>query len=191
MTGESVFRQPAAPPMTGTELPLDFTAFHQMHREAYVRWSERQLGNRADAEEAVDCAFEHLALEWETVLGMEKPAAYAWQVMKHRTIDVARARGRRPAPADLAAFDTAELRRTCDPIGQMEESLHLFGAIGSLSERQQDVIMMRYGLGYSAATTALHLGITEAGVRSIARQARRRLEHLLNLKGSADDTAAR
>ncbi|WP_101254096.1 sigma-70 family RNA polymerase sigma factor [Streptomyces barkulensis] len=98
---------------------------------------------------------------------------------------------RRPTPIDLHAFDTAELRGTCDPIGQLEENLHLFGAIAALSERQQDVIMLRYCLGYSAAETATHLGITDAGVRSIARQARRRLEQLLDLegKGNADDTA--
>ena len=52
---DSVERRHSATPAS---LPLDFTAFHQTHRKAYVRWSERYLKNRADAEEAVDAAFE-------------------------------------------------------------------------------------------------------------------------------------
>lgn len=33
-------------------------------------------------------------MAWPEVLGRESPAAYAWQMLKHRTIDSATARGR-------------------------------------------------------------------------------------------------
>ncbi|MGW0828623.1 sigma-70 family RNA polymerase sigma factor [Streptomyces sp. NPDC002845] len=173
------------------KLPLDFEAFHRMHRPAYVRWAKTYLNNRADAEEAVDWAFEQLLVAWPEVLAKESPAAYAWQVMKNRTADVARARGRREALVDTAAFETAALREAVDPIGQLEESMCLYQAIQALPERQRDVIVLRFSHGLSAFEAADHLGITPAAVRSIARYARRRLQEALGLakEGHADDIA--
>ncbi len=179
MSGQSRDHLPRTAPMTN--LPVDFTAFHQMHRPAYVRWAQTYLNNRADAEEAVDCAFEQLALSWLQVLSKENPAAYAWQVMKNRTVDLARARGRRAALVDAAAFETAALREAVDPIGQLEESLGLYQAIESLPERQQDVVVLLYCHGYSINEAADHLGITPAGVRSLSRYARRHLQEVLGL----------
>ncbi|WP_329127171.1 hypothetical protein [Streptomyces sp. NBC_01465] len=50
---------PYSTPMTNNkQLPVDFSAFHQMHRPTYLRWAETYLNHRADAEEAVDAAFE-------------------------------------------------------------------------------------------------------------------------------------
>ncbi|MEU5610555.1 sigma-70 family RNA polymerase sigma factor [Streptomyces sparsogenes] len=162
-------------------LPADFRAFHQLYREAYVRWAEIHLGSNADAEEAVDHAFEQLALAWPTVLSQPTPEAYAWRVVKNRTIDLARRRGRRPVVADVAAFETHDLRTATDPIDELETSLLVYEAINELPDRQRDVIVLRYSLGYDAATTARILGISPAGVRSTARHARRRLRQVLGL----------
>lgn len=174
-----------------TKLPLDFEAFHRMHRPAYVRWAKTYLNNKADAEDAVDAAFEQLLIAWPDVLTKESPAAYAWQVMKNRTIDAARARGRREALVDTVAFQTAALREAVDPIGQLEESINLFQAIEALPERQRDVVVLLYSHGHSVRETADHLGITPAAVRSTARYARRRLQTILGLakEGQADDVA--
>ncbi|MGW7517820.1 sigma-70 family RNA polymerase sigma factor [Streptomyces sp. NPDC054796] len=180
MTQEEPSLRPATPgPAPVTEkLPLDFSAFHQMHRESYLRWAERYLHCRADAEEAVDDAFEQLALTWIHVLSTDNPAAYAWQVMKNRVVDHARARGRRPALVDAAAFETASLHKTADPIGEVEQNLRLFDAISQLSERQQDVTVLLHCEGYTTAEVAAHLGITEAGVRSTDRYAKHRLREI-------------
>ncbi|WP_306819976.1 sigma-70 family RNA polymerase sigma factor [Streptomyces sp. DSM 40750] len=180
-----------AGPVPMTQLPLDFEAFHRMHRPAYVRWARTYLNNRADAEEAVDCAFEQLLIAWPEVLAKESPAAYAWQVMKNRTIDAARARGRREALVDTAAFETAALREAVDPIGQLEESINLFQAIEALPERQRDVVVLLYSHDHSVREAADHLGITPAAVRSTARYARRRLQEILGLakEGQVDDVA--
>ncbi|MFI0820765.1 sigma factor-like helix-turn-helix DNA-binding protein [Streptomyces sp. NPDC021098] len=60
-------------------------------------------------------------------------------------------------------------------------------AISSAS--QHDVIVLRYCLGHTITETADILGITEPGVRSTARYAKRRLKEALGLdkEGSADD----
>jgi RNA polymerase sigma factor (sigma-70 family) len=169
-------------------LPADFRAFHQLYRPAYVRWAELYLGARADAEEAVDRAFEQLAADWAEVLRLDSPAGYAWTLLKHRTIDAARARGRRPVVMDTAAFETHALHTAVDPIGELEESLSIYQAIRELPERQHDVIVLRYCIGYTTAETADILGISEPGVRSTARYARHRLKEALGLKDT--DTAA-
>ncbi|WP_308405570.1 RNA polymerase sigma factor [Streptomyces tardus] len=170
-------------------LPLDFRAFHQMQRPAYVRWAEYKLGNRSDAEEAVDQAFVELAENWPLVLRHEKPAAYAWTVVKHRTIDAGRAGRRRRGLIDTAAFETVALHRATDPLGQLEDSLATYAAIRSLPERQHDVIVHRYCLGHSVSETADILGISEAGVRSTARYAKKNLARALQQEGVTDGLA--
>ncbi len=167
-------------PVTG--LPADYRAFHQLYRAAYVHWAELYLGNRHDAEEAVDQAFEDLYFTWAEVLRTENPNAYAWAVVRHRTIDCARARGRRPTVIDTAAFETSALRHAVDPIGELEQSLSVYKAICALPARQHDVIVLHYCLGYSVRETADIMGITEGGVRSTARHARHRLHDALGLE---------
>ncbi|MEV4434623.1 sigma-70 family RNA polymerase sigma factor [Streptomyces sp. NPDC049555] len=163
----------AAPEPPG--IPADFHAFHRLYRGPYVRWAELHLDSRADAEEAVDLAFEQLLLGWPTVLRQPVPEAYAWRVVKNRTTDLARARGRRPVVADVAAFETTALREADDPIDALVESLTLYQALSALPDRQRDVMLLRFGLCFSTKETARILGITEAGVRSTVRYARRRL----------------
>ena len=69
------------------------------------------------------------------------------------------------------------LSQAVDPIGQFEESLSLYEAIGQLPPRQLDVMLLRFGQGFTAEEVTAALGITPAGVRSTVRHARRRLEH--------------
>ncbi|MFF8971757.1 RNA polymerase sigma factor [Streptomyces sp. NPDC014995] len=176
MTQEEL--RPAGKPRAPEKLPLDFSAFHQMHRPRYVREAQRCLGSRADAEEAVDEAFVQLAEDWPQILRTENPAAYAWRVMKNRVIDHARARGRRATLMDTAVFETVTLQGAEDAFEVIEQNLRLFHAISALPERQRDVIRLRYCEGYSTADVAFHLGITEAGVRSTERYAKRRLREI-------------
>ncbi|RKN07318.1 sigma-70 family RNA polymerase sigma factor [Streptomyces radicis] len=171
-------------------LPADFRAFHQLYRPAYVRWAELYLGERAAAEEAVDRAFERLAAEWGDVLRLDSPAGYSWSVLKHHTLKAVAASGRRPVVMDTAAFETKALHSAVDPIGELEESLGIYQAIRELPERQHDVIVLLYCIGYSVAETADILGISEPGVRSTARYARHRLKEALGLSESPDSQEA-
>ncbi|WP_347877268.1 sigma-70 family RNA polymerase sigma factor [Streptomyces sp. 8K308] len=183
MTEKSPLRGEGVAPLT--PLPADFRAFHQMYRPAYVRWAELYLGGRDEAEEAVDRTFEQLAAEWGEVLKVDSPAGHAWTLLKRHTVEAARARGRRPVVMDTAAFETVALRDAVDPVGELAESLSVYQAIRELPERQHDVIVLRYCIGYGTAETADILGISEPGVRSTARYARHRLKEALGLSGEA------
>ncbi|MFW6690500.1 RNA polymerase sigma factor [Streptomyces sp. MAR4 CNX-425] len=169
---------PGAAEQVAVRLPLDFTAFHQLYRPVYVRYAERCLRSRADADEAVDDGFEQVLLMWPEILRMASPAAYVWRVMKNRIVDHARARGRRPVVVEAAVFETATLESCADPIAELEGNLRLLAAVSQLSERQREVIVFRHYEGYSCAEIADHLGLTPAGVRSIDRYARRRLREI-------------
>lgn len=162
-------------------LPADFVAFHQLYRPAYVRWAELYLGSRPRAEEVVDRTFEQLAAEWQEVLRLDSPAGHAWSTLKHRTLEATRAHGRRPVLTDHAAFETRAVHGAADPVGELAQSLRLHQAIRALPERQHDVIVLRYCIGYSTAETADILGISVPGVRSTARYARHRLREALGL----------
>ncbi|MFJ2217764.1 RNA polymerase sigma factor [Streptomyces sp. NPDC101062] len=168
---------PGVAPMT--RLPLDFAAFHQLHRPNYVRYARTFLRNMDDAEEAADATFEQLLHKWPQVLASDNPHAYAWRVLRNKIIDHCRARDRRPPLIDTAVFETRALHASTDPITQVEESLALFRAIGELSDRQQDVAVLHYLHGLTADEVADELGVTAATVRSTARHARRRLRDLL------------
>lgn len=186
MTEASPVRGPGEATVPVAPLPADFRAFHQLYRPAYIRWAELHLGERAEAEETVDRAFEQLAADWGNVLRLDSPAGYAWRILKHRTIDAARERGRRPVVMDTAAFETNALHAAVDPIGELEESLSVYQAIRDLPERQHDVMVLRYCIGYSTLETADILGISVPGVRSTARYARHRLKETLGLGAGRD-----
>ncbi|NGO71856.1 sigma-70 family RNA polymerase sigma factor [Streptomyces boncukensis] len=171
---EPSLRQSGHPPAPERP-PLDFSAFHQMHRPKYIRWAERVLGCRAYAEDAVDEAFERLLRRWDEVLKKENPAAYAWATMKNCVCSHARSRRRRADLTEGAAFDTIAVREAGDSIGELEQTMSVFAAISELPERQRDVIALRYCFDFSTAETAQELGITEAGVRSHERHAKKSL----------------
>ena len=177
MTLEEPLGHPPSASMN--DIPLDLAAFHQTHRPTYIRWSERYLGSRQDAEEAVDQTFEQLARTWPEVLAKESPAGYAWAMMKNRTIDYARARNRRPVLCETEVFDTIGMLTTTDPIAAVEEGLALTQAISELSNREKDVFDLRHREGMDVSAVAAQLGITEAGVRSIDRYARRKLQQII------------
>ncbi|MEU9749397.1 sigma-70 family RNA polymerase sigma factor [Streptomyces niveus] len=177
-----------------THLRADFVDFHQTHRPTYIRYAEAFLHNRTDAEEAIDDAMEHLLKRWDMVQTSENPPAYAWEVVKNRIRDYGRAKKRRLPTISIepAAFDTVALRHTSDPIGQLIESMALFWALGTLTERQRDVLVLRYLQDVPPAIVADTLGITRATVRSTVRHACARLRHIYGpdrtMEGQADDS---
>ncbi|MEV3860082.1 sigma-70 family RNA polymerase sigma factor [Streptomyces sp. NPDC050095] len=191
MTEDHNSRPPDVSSLPG--LPVDFRAFHELYRPAYIKWAEPFLGSAADAEEAVDQAFEQIYVGWSTVLKQQVPEAYAWKVLKNRCIDLARARGRRATVTDFAAFETRSLDHAVDPISEFETSLSVYQAIQALPDRQRDAILLTSAHGYDYADAAMIMGITPAGVRSNVRNAKRRLKQALHLndeEGIADDHLA-
>lgn len=177
MTDEA--QSPSSPGDDTDQIPLDFSAFHAMNRPLYVRYAERQVGSRADAEEVVDETFEQLLIGWEAVLRSKNLAAYAQGVLKNRVIDFQRAQKRRHELHERALFETVVMQETDDPIGQLEESSWLRHAVSQLSPARREVAILLHYEGLSIKETAAFLGLSETGVRSTNRYVRIQLEELL------------
>lgn len=177
-------------------LSLTFEAFHDTHHQAWLRFAHLQVGSRPAAEHVVEAAAAHLARNWPHVLKQEAMQAYAWAVLKEHVARWLTER-RRPAAAlvETAAFASAVTRMldlTRERFAVLESRIGLYAAISRLPERQYDVIVLRYVLGYSDPKVAWFLGMKETTVRSHVRWAKRRLSKELGVgrvPGQTEDTA--
>ncbi|MFD9534696.1 sigma-70 family RNA polymerase sigma factor [Streptomyces sp. NPDC060010] len=163
-----------------------FWAFHEAKDKPYRRIAYIKLGSDADAEDAVDKAFDYIMGRWQWMLGIEHLHQYAWAVLNSKIVDQQRARQRRAEPADIAPFE-AILSDGADAYDYLTGTIHFYTAVRRLSERQRDAVILRYGLDYSTRDTALVMGIEEATVRSQLRLARNRLVQLLGIRSSPNE----
>ncbi|MBL1086773.1 sigma-70 family RNA polymerase sigma factor [Streptomyces actinomycinicus] len=175
-----------------TELPTAFWGFHNLYYRPYLEYAHIQLGDQRSAGELVHTTFMDLALRWPDMMEDANHEAYAWALLRERIADELRLQGRAPATVETAVFarvNRAALESVRDQLADMESALGLYAAISRLPERQFDVMVLRYVLGYTSEHTAHILGVTEATVRSQARHAKRKLAKDLDL--TLDPTADR
>jgi DNA-directed RNA polymerase specialized sigma24 family protein len=123
----------------------------------------------------VEAAFRELHGAWSHALRQVRVEAYAWAVLREH---VERRRPGGSVFVETAAFAEVDpywalLRESPELFGEMESRIGLFAAIARLPEKQHDVIVLRYVLGYSDARTAHIPGVAETTVRSHVRWAKR------------------
>ncbi|MDH6115022.1 RNA polymerase sigma factor (sigma-70 family) [Kitasatospora sp. MAP12-15] len=169
---------------------VTFSAFHEYHHKLWLRYAHTQVGHRAAALTVVEDACSYLLEHWEHALEQESVPEYAWTVLKEHVQGWLDERGLHPVLVGTAAFRSAigkllihELR---DQFTLLESELGLYNAIAALPDRQYDVIVVRYVLGYPDEEVAQYLGIGAATVRSHVRHAKRRLSKDLNLPEAPD-----
>ncbi|MET9424667.1 sigma-70 family RNA polymerase sigma factor [Streptomyces sp. NPDC006540] len=170
---------------------VSFWAFYTDRIKIYLRYAYLQLGSDADAEEAVDRAFDAIMDAWQRMLEMEHLEKYAWTVLKRRIVDQSRRRKVRPEPMDITAFEAALKDAVADPYEGLTGAIQFYAAVRRLSERQRDAVILRYGLDCSTRQAAALMGIDPATVRSLLSQACNRLAQLIDVptKPSGDGKA--
>ncbi|WP_223290998.1 sigma-70 family RNA polymerase sigma factor [Streptomyces avicenniae] len=179
---------PARPDVreAGVTMPAAFWAFHERYYPVYLSYAELQLGERRRAVDLVDRVFVHLARHWPMLMREESPEATAWAMMKSAVEERLIFEGRRHTMPATAAFQQVS-RRVLDDfraeLSVLESALGLYAAIAELPERQFDVVVLQYVLGYPAARTAEIMGIAEVTVRTYRHLARRTLARKLSLDG--------
>lgn len=134
-----------------------------------VRVASRYLDCDGQREDAVQTAFvQCLQSGSEPELGRE----YAY--LRMCVLNVARTMLRRRY-AEERLPDSPEI--DWDPAGawtdQSVAEEQVRTAMGSLSERQAEVVVLRYFLEYSEAETAAHLGVSPGSIKTHASRARR------------------
>lgn len=168
------------------EMPPDLEGFFALYARPHLRYAHSMLGDKQAAKAVVRRCFSHLALNWRNVLKEESPEAYAWKLLKLRVETHLRLSGE-PAQSQMvqsAAFQhtaRATLEAVRCKFAVMESALGLYTAIAGLPERQYDVIVLHYVLGYPSQRVAHIMGIAPDTVRSHRRLARQRIAIKLGL----------
>ncbi|MGW0561524.1 sigma factor-like helix-turn-helix DNA-binding protein [Streptomyces sp. NPDC003016] len=130
-------------------LPLDYTAFCLLHRDAYLRYAQARLADAGASHAAVETTLGRLALIWPTALSSSCPAAVAWRLLGHQiTLSVEQA-----APAAAG-----------------HEDLH-----GRLPAVQADAVLLCHRLSLTPRQAAALMGVQEPAVSSWLNAARRGL----------------
>ncbi|WP_030271879.1 hypothetical protein [Streptomyces sp. NRRL B-24484] len=122
-------------------MPLEFTAFCELHRPRYLSYARVWFHDPSAAGRVVDHAFRTLAQVWPEVLGSSNPTAIAWQILRSTVAECERPNSEplaehRPAPADedlailhyvvgLAAPEIADVvgAETASVAGQLRHAL--------------------------------------------------------------------
>ncbi len=171
-------------------LPPAFEAFHDLYIKSYLQYAHAMLGDKDAAIAVVRRCFSHLALNWARVTSAESPEAYAFALLKQRVDTHLQFLGLTSQAVETLAFQRtarAVLETMRCQFEVMETSLGLYTAIASLPERQYDVVVLLYVLGYPVPRVASIMGIHRDTVRSHRRLARRRIARELNLPWDPTD----
>lgn len=110
-------------------LPLDYTAFCLLHQHHYLRYARARIRRPSSAEHAVAGALGDLAITWHSALCSSAPAAWAWDLLRRRIRQAAR-----------APFDTDTLHRM-------------------LPDEQADTVVLRHRLLLNYTQTAALMGL--------------------------------
>ncbi|MFE4971728.1 hypothetical protein ACFRAR_06380 [Kitasatospora sp. NPDC056651] len=102
-------QSPAEPPPGPGEpadVPLEFTAFCELHRPRYLSYARVWLTEHSTAATAVQQAFAEIAVHWRELMGSSNPTAHAWEILRgtvaEHTRQVTSDPERHPADDDLA-----------------------------------------------------------------------------------------
>lgn len=132
-------------------------------RTAYLLTGDHQL-----AEDLVQVALVQAARHWERI--ETSPEAYVRRTMYHQNISWWRRR--RFAESSLGSYDSPA------PAEDPTLRLTLDEALCRLTPRQRTVLVLRYFEDLTEVQTAAALGISSGAVKSMSRQALRRLRVL-------------
>ena len=146
------------------------------HYRQLVRLSVLLLRDQGAAEEVVQDAFVAMHGRWHTLEEPHRALAYLRQTVVNRSRSVLRHRGvqaRHPQqpPADVPGADASALAA--------ERRRSVLDALQKLSERQREVLVLRYYLDLDEAAIADQLGISRGAVKSHASRGAAALRVLL------------
>ncbi|MEV1085738.1 sigma-70 family RNA polymerase sigma factor [Streptomyces sp. NPDC050211] len=166
------------------ELPLDFEAFYLGHQEPFHAYAEVHFGTRAAAEEVIHEVFLEIHAGWSQLLSAGNLEQGAWAIVRRAVHDRLELEGRAPAfviNGPIAQALDKALATARDKLQKMESASGLYEAIAELPDRQFEVIVLRYVLGYPTSKVAWYVGIDERTVGHHLRRAKERLRIKLGL----------
>jgi RNA polymerase sigma-70 factor (ECF subfamily) len=181
------------------EMPPTLKTFYRTFARPQLRYAMTVLGDKEAAKTVVRRLYRHLAMRWAAVLLDDGAEVYAWRTLKLLVDQAARAalagdarstalaaRDRTTATALYAAAG-AILDAMRAHMADHESPAGLYTALAALPERQFDVILLHYELGYTSNEIADIMGILPGTVRTHRRLARERIAARLGIDLSDDE----
>ncbi|MEU3711863.1 RNA polymerase sigma factor [Streptomyces catenulae] len=169
----------ATPSAFGTGMPErpSIGELYHAHRLAMVRLAVLLVDDRATAEDVVQDAFTALCRRHgERLDEVDNALAYLRTAVVNAARSVLRRRrsARNYTPPHEADAPSAEERIVLD-----EEHREVLAALGRLTARRREVLVLRYWGDLSEAEIARTLGISRGAVKSLASRALKALEKIL------------
>ena len=158
--------------------PDAVAALFRCTREALTRYLRSRCGNAADADDALQSTFESATRFLDGFRGEGTPRGWLFRVAAHSCSRLRRGHKNDPSrhvslDADPAHAPVLVDDRVPDPAARIASRADVvLAAIERLDPLDQRVILLRDGQGLTAKETAVHLGLTEAAVKSRLFRAR-------------------
>jgi RNA polymerase sigma-70 factor (sigma-E family) len=141
------------------------TTLYATHYRSLVRLSSLLLGEPALAEEVVQDAFVAMHGKWRRLREPEKAAAYLRQAVVNRSRSALRRRSVENRHRFAVEAQGPSAEHSVLDILQRDA---VMAALQSLSQRQREVLVLRYYGDLSEADIAAALGISQGAVKSHA-----------------------
>ncbi|MFJ7137686.1 sigma-70 family RNA polymerase sigma factor [Streptomyces fungicidicus] len=158
-------------------LDLALHAFLQVREESFYAFARFHLGS-PEGDEVTQDAIGEIAASWTELMAEENLEEAAFSILRRRVQGALRRDGRVPA----FTIEVPEvLRQQPNEMDVSEIWLAEFcAALVELPERQREVVVLRYLLGYSTEQTARCMGLSQGTVRRYNAIGMRRLTSQLS-----------
>lgn len=146
------------------------------HRAGLEKFARGRGAN--DPEDTTDEAFLQLVIHWDQLHHTHKALAWMRTVVRRLTCKQFRDLERLQNMIRILGLDLAATQAESDLVLN-EDQRAVLDAVRALSQRQRDVILLRFWFGLSVAEIAHKLSIKEKTVRTHDRRAKARLKKAL------------
>lgn len=160
----------------------DFNRLVETTQDELVQFAFYRLGNRADAEDAVQDVYVHAFRDRVKRKHVTGVRPYLFRMVVNRCADVLRARSRMSGQAveDVAGTDDA-----LSSMVARDEAGEFARLLSQIPEREAEVIRLRAWSELSFAEVAVAVGASVPTVKSRFRYGIEKLRRLLNKQGGA------
>jgi DNA-directed RNA polymerase specialized sigma24 family protein len=166
--------EPNPRPYSGGYLDASFEAFVESNMHGWVRLAHLHVGNRSEAELIAFEVALQLDETWQEVLEhVQNPSLHALALLRSE-IEYRFPDRTGEQLVENAAFLRAMLAAE-EEFSVLAESIGVYSAVSRLPERQFQVVVLRFVLGYDAKRAAALMGVSRSTIGSLTHYA----EHAL------------
>jgi RNA polymerase sigma-70 factor (ECF subfamily) len=170
----------AAPEPISLREALDFEQVYREHAPLVYRTAWGVLGSREDAEDVVQAIFLRLLRSECSPNLQSNPRAYLYKAAVNASLDVLKARRRRPVLVD--DIERLDIAAPDSPVA-FDDQIHrqLYEAIAQLSAEAAETVLLRYMQNKSVTEIATRLGVSRTVVAVRLFRTRAQLRRLLRV----------